>query len=95
MLPNPEQKCGAVNATSIGLGSDRSPVPAEHLRANAVVMDAVYDPEETRLLRDAQERGAVPIQGKWMLIYQAAEQLRTWTDREVPIDVLEAAFDAG
>jgi shikimate dehydrogenase len=84
-----------VNATSIGLGSDRSPVPAEHLRANAVVMDAVYDPEETRLLRDAQERGAVPIQGKWMLIYQAAEQLRTWTGREVPIDVLEEAFDAG
>ncbi len=83
-----------VNATSIGLRSDASPVPAEHLRADAVVMDAVYDPEETRLLREARERGAVPIQGKWMLIYQAAEQLRSWTDRDAPIEVLEKAFDS-
>lgn len=82
-----------VNATSIGLRSETSPVPGEHLRANAVVMDAVYDPEETRLLREARERGALPIQGKWMLIYQAAEQLRTWTGRDAPIEVLEEAFD--
>lgn len=82
-----------VNATSVGLGSDASPVPAGHLRANAVVMDAVYDPEETRLLREARQRGAVPIQGKWMLIYQAAEQLRIWSGREAPIEVLEEAFD--
>ena len=82
-----------VNATSIGLRSDTSPVPAEQLRADAVIMDAVYDPEETRLLREARERGAIPIQGKWMLIHQAAEQLRAWTGEEAPIEVLEKAFD--
>ena len=81
-----------VNTTSVGLRSEDSPVPAEHLRQGTVVMDAVYDPEETRLLRDARERGATVVHGKWMLIYQAAEQIRTWTGREAPIDTLESAF---
>jgi shikimate dehydrogenase len=81
-----------VNTTSVGLRSDDSPVPAEHLRQDTVVMDAVYDPEETRLLRNARERGATVVHGKWMLIYQAAEQIRTWTGREAPVDILESAF---
>lgn len=81
-----------VNTTSVGLRCDASPVPLEHLRANTVVMDAVYDPEETRLLREARKCGAVPVAGKWMLVYQAAEQLRSWTGREVPVEVLADAF---
>ncbi len=84
-----------VNTTSVGLRSDNSPVSAGHLRADSVVMDAVYDPEETRLLADARRAGATPIAGKWMLVYQAAEQLRIWTDRDAPIEVLETAFDSG
>ncbi len=82
-----------INTTSVGLRSELSPAPATHLRAGSLVMDAVYDPEETRLLLDARQAGATPIAGKWMLIYQAAEQLRIWTGREAPIDVMERAFD--
>src|SRR5688572_1952687 len=47
-----------VNATSVGMGSDDSPVSAAALCPEAVVLDAVYAPERTRLLRDAQARGA-------------------------------------
>jgi shikimate dehydrogenase len=83
-----------VNTTPVGLGSDESPVEAEAISPDAVVMDAVYEPAETRLLRDARARGARGISGKWMLVYQAAEQIRLWTGREGPIDVLAAAFDA-
>lgn len=83
-----------VNTTSVGLREDVSPVAPEHLLGASVVMDIVYDPAETRLLREAKERGAITVEGKWMLIHQAAEQLRTWTEREAPIDVLEAAFDS-
>jgi shikimate dehydrogenase len=83
-----------VNTTSVGLRKDVSPVPAEHIRAGSVVMDAVYDPERTRLLSDAQARGARPLGGKWMLVHQAAEQLRLWSDRDAPIDVMADAFDA-
>jgi shikimate dehydrogenase len=82
-----------VNTTSVGLRSDDTPVPASQLRADSVVMDAVYDPEETRLLRDARRVGATPVAGKWLLIYQAGEQLEIWTGKQTPIDVLERAFD--
>jgi len=83
-----------VNTTSVGLGSDESPVAAEHLRPGSVVMDAVYEPERTRLLRDAEAAGARTLGGKWMLVYQAAEQLTLWSGREAPIDVMAEAFDA-
>lgn len=83
-----------VNTTSVGLRSDESPVPAEHLRPGSVVMDAVYDPETTRLLADARERGARPLGGKWMLVYQAAAQFETWTGQPAPVEVFAEAFDA-
>ena len=84
-----------VNTTSVGLGDDASPVPAHALRPDSLVLDAVYEPERTRLLRDAEARGAVPISGRWMLIHQAAEQLRLWTGKDAPIDVMFEAFEGG
>ena len=83
-----------VNTTSVGLRADASPVPAEALRAGALVMDVVYDPPETRLLRDARARGCATVPGRAMLVEQAAEQLRLWTDLEPPIDLMAQAFDA-
>jgi shikimate dehydrogenase len=82
-----------VNTTSVGLKSDESPVDAAALRAGSVVLDAVYDPLETRLLRDARARGARAVSGKWMLIEQAREQLRAWSGVSVDARVMEAAFD--
>ena len=84
-----------VNTTSVGLGEDVSPVAVDALRAESLVLDAVYEPERTRLLRDAGARGAVPISGRWMLIHQAAEQLRLWTGKDAPIDVMYEAFERG
>ena len=82
-----------VHTTSVGLRSDASLVERAWLRPGAVVLDAVYDPVETRLLRDARERGAIAIGGKWMLVHQAAEQLRLWSACEPPLDVMADAFD--
>ena len=82
-----------VNTTSVGMGSEVSPVKAEALPSDAVVMDAVYEPEQTRLLRDAAVRGARPLGGKWMLVHQAAEQFRIWTGLEPPVDAMAEAFD--
>lgn len=83
-----------VNTTSVGLGADLSPVDAAHLRAGSVVLDAVYEPETTRLLADAADAGARTLGGKWMLVHQAAAQLELWSQREAPIDVMAEAFDA-
>jgi shikimate dehydrogenase len=68
-----------VNTTSVGMNEDRSPVPGHALHAGMVVLDAVYAPERTRLLQDAAACGARSVGGKWMLVYQAVEQLRRWT----------------
>jgi shikimate 5-dehydrogenase len=82
-----------VHTTSVGLGTDASLVDPAWLRPGAVVLDAVYDPPETRLLRDARQRGAVAIGGKWMLVHQAGEQLRLWSGCEPPLEVMAEAFD--
>jgi len=67
-----------VNTTSVGLGDDASPVDAAAIAPGAVVLDAVYEPEHTRLLRDAEARGARAVSGRWMLVHQAVAQLEAW-----------------
>jgi shikimate dehydrogenase len=82
-----------VNTTSVGLRSDASPVAAAALRPGSVVFDAVYEPAETRLLRDARARGARVVGGKWMLVEQAVEQIRIWTGKTAPREILAEAFE--
>lgn len=76
-----------VNATSVGLGEDASPVDAAAISPGAVVLDAVYEPERTRLLRDAAARGARGVSGRWMLVHQAVAQLEAWAS---PVDAERA-----
>lgn len=83
-----------VNATSVGLEEDASPVPAEALRAELVVMDAVYRPVETRLLRDAAAVGARTIDGGWMLLYQGVDAFELWTGLDAPVEVMHEALRA-
>jgi shikimate dehydrogenase len=83
-----------VNTTSVGMGGDESPVDPAALRGGSVVLDAVYEPERTRLLRDAEAAGARTVGGKWMLVHQAAVQLELWTGLEAPLQTMADAFDA-
>ena len=43
---------------------------------------------------DAEARGARTVTGKWMLIYQAAEQFELWTGKKAPVEAMAEAFDA-
>ena len=81
-----------INATSVGMESDETPVPAEFLHTDLTVLDAVYAPLETRLLREAAEAGASTIDGAWMLLFQGVEAFEQWTDREAPVDVMNSAL---
>jgi shikimate dehydrogenase len=67
-----------VNTTSVGMGGDDSPIAAADIRPDAVVLDAVYTPEMTRLLRDARARGARIVSGRWMLVHQGVAQIEAW-----------------
>ena len=77
-----------VNATSVGMEEDRSPVPASALHADLAVLDAVYTPVETRLLRDADAAGAWTVDGAWMLLYQGVEAFERWTGQDAPVEAM-------
>lgn len=79
-----------VNATSIGMHPrvDDSPLPAERLRPDMTVFDTVYNPIETRLLREAGEIGCRTVDGVAMFVNQAAAQFELWTARPAPRDVM-------
>jgi len=81
-----------VNATSVGMEEDRSPVPAGALHADLAVLDAVYSPLRTRLLRDAGAAGALTIDGAWMLLYQGVEAFERWTGETAPVGAMNAAL---
>jgi len=81
-----------VNATTVGMEEDVSPLPADALRPHHVVFDAVYTPVETRLLRDAADVGATTVDGAWMLVYQGAEAFEIWTGKKAPIEKMNAAL---
>lgn len=80
-----------INTTSVGMYPevDRIPVPASLLRKNVIVMDAVYNPIETKLLRIARGRDCVTASGFEWFISQAAGQFETWTGRRAPRKVME------
>lgn len=81
-----------VNATSVGMDEDRSPVPREALHADLAVLDAVYSPIQTRLLREAAAAGATTVDGAWVLLFQGVEAFERWTGRDAPVDVMNAAL---
>ena len=81
-----------VNATPIGTGSDESPVPADLLRADLAVLDLVYRPSPTRLVRDARAAGATARDGAGVLLRQAAASLALWTGQPAPIEGMRTAL---
>ncbi|MFB6205869.1 MAG: shikimate dehydrogenase [Haloglomus sp.] len=83
-----------VNATSVGMEEDVSPVPADALSEDLAVLDAVYRPVETRLLREAAAAGATTIDGAWMLLFQGVEAFERWTGKSAPVDAMNAALRA-
>ena len=86
-----------VNATSVGMAPDSSHslAPRELLRPGALVFDTVYRPLETRLLRDARAHGCRVQDGLDMLVHQAVEQIRLWSDHTASAPLLrQAALNA-
>jgi 3-dehydroquinate dehydratase/shikimate dehydrogenase len=64
-----------------------SPLSAGELNAR-VVMDLIYRPRKTELLRLAQRRGIAAISGVEMFLEQGAAQWEIWTGRRAPRDVM-------
>ena len=88
-----------VNVTPLGMGSQSEAMPLEpadlaQLPAEALVVDLIYTPRPTRLLREAAALGLATLDGLEMLVQQGAAALRLWTGRaEVPVAVMRQAVE--
>lgn len=82
-----------IHATPVGMHPNsshclfRGRIPAE------IVMDMVYNPSETLLLKRAKEQGCTTIAGAEMLIEQAARQFEIWTGESAPRAAMQSALD--
>jgi shikimate dehydrogenase len=93
----PEELAAAdllVNASPVGTGTDESPVPAGLLHPEMAVLDLVYRPSPTRLVREARAAGARAEAGAGILLGQACRSLELWLGRPAPVEAMRAALDA-
>ena len=76
-----------VNATSIGLTSDESPILPEALHDELLVLDLIY--ARTKLLRDAAAAGCTVADGELMLLHQGAAAFTLWTGQPAPLELMQ------
>lgn len=89
----PQDGCDIlINCTPLGMSPnyDASPVKSSVFKPGMVVMDIVYNPLETRFLKEAKAAGCTIIDGTKMFIYQGAMQFELWTGLKAPVDVMSS-----
>ncbi len=82
-----------IHATPVGMHprTEETLLRAEHLASKPVVMDIVYTPRETLLLREAKRAGCKTIDGVGMLVHQGAEAERIWLGVEPGVEAMRRA----
>ncbi|HOO90409.1 MAG TPA: shikimate dehydrogenase [Syntrophales bacterium] len=80
-----------INTTPVGMfpDMDASPVDIKTLERFQWVMDTIYNPLETRLLKDATRAGLRTVSGDAMFVHQGAQQIRIWTGLEPPTELMK------
>ena len=81
-----------VNATSVGMAplQDLTVVDTALLRPEQAVVDIVYNPLETKFLKEAEARGCKTIPGYMMLLLQGVTQFELWTGKTAPVDLMRS-----
>ncbi|MEK6670251.1 MAG: shikimate dehydrogenase [Nitrospirota bacterium] len=79
-----------IHCTPMGMSPKvhQTSVPATLLHPGLTVMDIVYNPRDTQLLKDAKAAGCRVIPGLEMFLHQAAAQFELWTNQAAPADVM-------
>jgi shikimate dehydrogenase len=96
IAPDALDRCPAgilVNASPVGMAPDVDwiPINPDLLDRFETVMDIVYQPLQTRLLREAEAHGCATIDGLQMLIHQGAAQFELWTGQQAPVEIMAQA----
>ena len=85
-----------VNATSVGMKPNEEGTMIQDTsvyREDLVVAEIIYNPKETRMMREAKEAGVkCVVGGKGMLLWQGAEAFHLFTGQEMPVEEVKAKF---
>jgi shikimate dehydrogenase len=85
-----------INATSVGMGDGSAcPIAPEwlaRLPAGGAVLDVIYTPTETALLRAARAAGLAAVNGLPLLLHQGAAAFELWAGQAAPLAVMRAAL---
>ncbi|MEM2205261.1 MAG: hypothetical protein QW603_03305, partial [Candidatus Hadarchaeales archaeon] len=85
-----------INATPVGMDQRGGTlVTHELMHPGLFVMDLVYHPPETELMKEARRAGAKAENGLGMLLYQAALSFRIFTGKRAPLEVMRRALRRG
>lgn len=84
-----------VNATSVGLKNEPSPISLEGINEDTIVYDIVYMPMNTDFLKKAKEKNAIVIFGYEMLLGQAVRAFEIWHGMEAPYNAMKKALLGG
>ena len=90
-----DQSILLTNATSAGMGdrSEESALLYPHLlRPDLFVSDIIYNPRQTKLMRDALQAGAQTMNGLRMMLYQGEEAFRIWTGKQMPTELIGSRY---
>lgn len=84
-----------INASSVGRDPEQTPIAQDLLPPDLFVLDLLYTPKQTRLLREAASAGAAAVlNGDVMLLYQSAAAFELWTGKPAPMDLLAERLEA-
>lgn len=84
-----------INATSVGMAPNTDATIIEDTSMfypGLIVADVIYNPRETRFLREAKEAGCSVFNGMFMLLHQGAEAFRIWTGQDMPVEEIRSKF---
>jgi len=84
-----------VNATAVGLHGDEAPIPGELIPGDLLVMDLIYNPPVSRLLREAAAAGCQVQNGELMLLHQGAAAFTLWTGQPAPVALMHEKLAEG
>ncbi len=81
-----------INCTTVGMSPNDGETPVPKAQLRGVVMDVIYKPPVTRLLKEAKEAGCMTVDGLAMLLHQATGQFELWTGKKAPIEIMRESL---
>ncbi len=84
-----------INTTPVGMipATDNIPINPDILSGDMTVMDIVYNPAKTKLLKEAEKRKCRIVDGISMFVYQGAFQFELWAGHKAPLDIMRGAVE--